>query len=216
MIAEHLARIAAIVAFVTCGSAADAHPHVWINYQLIIVCDKGTITGVEHVWAFDDMYTSMAIEGFDKNGDGKYDREELSELTKTNMEGLKDFDYFTFAKLGTADLKFAPPTDAWLEHTNGVLKLHFRLPLEKPVLAEAHGFVVSIYDPSFFIAFEPAKVDALKLSSAPAGCTAAFFDPSTGKTEEDTKKLGEAFAQQLGGQVYGMAAPPSVSFACKK
>ena len=43
----------------------------------------------------------MAIEGLDKNGDGKYDRQELSELAQVNIDGLKEFNYFTVAKLGT-------------------------------------------------------------------------------------------------------------------
>ena len=49
-----------------------------------------------HKWMFDEFYTAMAIEGLDKNKDGVYDREELAELAKVNIEGLKDFAYFTF------------------------------------------------------------------------------------------------------------------------
>ena len=196
--------------------AARAHPHVWVTYEATIVYDKGTVTGVEHIWSFDDMYTTMAIQGLDKNNDGVYTRDELAELAKVNMEGLKDFNYFTFAQLNGKDLKFAGPADPWLEHTNGILRLHFRMPLEQPVLAEAEGLNFSIYDPSFFIAFEPEQTDALKLASAPAGCTATFVDPAAEKNAEDTKKLGEAFFQELGGENYGMSQAKSVSVTCKK
>ena len=199
-----------------CATAAEAHPHVWVTYETTIVYDKATVTGVEHVWTFDDMYTAMAVQGLDKNNDGKYDREELAELAKVNMDGLKDFDYFTFAKLGTAALKFSGPAEPWLEHVNGILRLHFKLPLAEPVLAEAEGLSLSIYDPSFFIAFEPEKTDALKLASAPAGCTAAFVDVQTQQSAEDLKKLGEAFFQQLGGQNAGLGQSKTVSITCKK
>lgn len=198
------------------ANAARAHPHVWVTYETTILYDKGTVTGVEHVWSFDDMYTTMAIQGLDKNNDGVYSREELAELAKVNMEGLKDFNYFTFAKLNGTDLKFAGPADPWLEHTNGILRLHFRMPLEQPVLAEAEGLNFSIYDPSFFIAFEPEKTDALKLASAPEGCSATFVDPAADKNAEDAKKLGEAFFQELGGENYGMSQAKSVSVTCKK
>lgn len=198
------------------SSSAYAHPHVWVTYEATIIYDKATVTGIEHVWSFDDMYTAMAIEGLDKNKDGKYDREELAELAKVNMEGLKDFNYFTFAKLGPTELKFSGPVDPWLEHTNGILRLHFKLPLASPVLAEAEGLSFSIYDPTFFIAFEPEKTDALKLASAPAGCTAAFVDPAAEKTAEDQQKLGAAFAQELGGQISGMSQGMSVAVSCKK
>ncbi|MCK9912785.1 DUF1007 family protein, partial [Microbacteriaceae bacterium K1510] len=80
----------------------------------------------------------------DKNGDGKYDREELKELAQVNIDGLKEFDYFTYAKLGPTALKFKPPVDYWLDYTDkGILTLHFTLPLEQPVSADAPGFTFS-------------------------------------------------------------------------
>jgi ABC-type uncharacterized transport system substrate-binding protein len=183
------------------GIAAIAHPHVWVTYETTVVYDKGTLTGFEHVWTFDDMYTAMAVQGLDKNNDGQYDREELAELAQVNMDGLKDFDYFTFPKLNEAAVKLAPPKDAWLEHANGILKLHFKISLEQPVLAEAQGFNFSIHDPSYFIAFEPEKTEALKLAAgAPQGCKVAFEQPNATPESEELKAklLDNAFAQELG------------------
>ncbi len=214
--------IAAAFAAVACHAApAKAHPHVWVTYETTVIYENGTVSGVGHAWTFDDMYTAMAVQGLDKNADGKYDREELAELAKVNMDGLKDFDYFTFAQLGGDKLKFDGPQDAWLEHNNGILRLHFRLPLAKPVLADAEGFNFSIYDPSFFIAFEPEKTDALKLASAPDGCTATFTDPTADKAAADAAKLGEAMAQELGqppadGQGLNYASAKTVTVSCKK
>ena len=76
------------------ATRAAAHPHVWITFETTVVYDKGTFVGVKHKWTFDEFYTAMAIEGLDKNKDGIYDREELAELAKVNIEGLKDFSFF--------------------------------------------------------------------------------------------------------------------------
>lgn len=199
------------------ATAALAHPHVWVTYETHILYDKGTVTGVDHIWTFDDMYTAMAVEGLDKNKDGIYDREELAELAKVNLEGLKDFDYFTFAKLGEAPLKFVPPTESWLEHKDGILRLHFHMNLETPVLADAQGLTFQIYDPSFYIAFEPVAKNAVQLSGAPDGCTAVFVDPQNDKNQEDVKKLGDAFGQQLGGDVSGaIGSSKSIAVNCTK
>ena len=199
---------------------ASAHPHVWVTYEATVVYDKGAIIGLDHVWTFDDMYTAMAIEGLDKNNDGKYDREELAELAKVNMEGLKDFDYFTYGNFGVAALKFAAPQDPWLEHKDGILRLHFRLPLTQPVLAEAEKFTFSIYDPSFFIAFEPDKKDPVKLaSSAPKGCKIGFLEPQSGANSEELKAklLNDAFAQQLGQTTnIGSGFTRTVTVSCAK
>ena len=86
----------ATLAGVLAGPAA-AHPHVWITVETTLMYDQGAFSGLRHKWTFDQYYTAMAIEGLDKNKDGKYDREELAELAKVNIDGLKEFAYFTTA-----------------------------------------------------------------------------------------------------------------------
>jgi ABC-type uncharacterized transport system substrate-binding protein len=154
----------------------------------------------------------MAIEGLDKNNDGKYDREELAELAKVNMEGLKDFAYFTFPKLARQELKTGDPRDFWLEHKDGILSLHFTLPYEQPVLAEAKGMTFSIYDPTYFIAFDFAKADPVKLSEGtPKACKASIGAPA--QEQGSGSALGEQLsAQQLG--AFAVSYVKSVSVDC--
>ncbi len=115
----------------------------------------------------------MAIEGLDKNKDGVYDREELAELAKVNIEGLKDFAYFTFPALAGKEIALGEARDYWLEHKDGLLSLHFTLPFASPVLSEAKGLTISVYDPTYFIAFELAKTNPARISEgAPKGCEA--------------------------------------------
>jgi ABC-type uncharacterized transport system substrate-binding protein len=201
------------LAFAMSGApnGARAHPHVYVTAKAEVVYDKGQIAAVANHWTFDEFYTAMAIQGLDANNDGTYSREELAELAKVNMEGLKEFDYFTFAKLGAGPVAFAPPAEPWLEHVNGVLTLHFRLPLKEPVPAETMGFALSVYDPSYFIAFELAKGEAVTLAGAPAGCKVTVAD-----TEEkgDNKSLSGAFSQQLGGM--GSGTTKSAAVTCSK
>lgn len=205
--------LAAGLVFSTASSVA--HPHVWVSVEATVLFEGGTMTGLQQSWTFDEAYTAMAIEGLDTNGDGNYDRKELEELAKVNVDGLKEFDYFTFAKLGDGGLTFKEPVDYWLEHTGGVLTLHFKLPLEDPVLAEAPGFTFSVYDPSFFIAFDLAKDDPVKLAaSAPAGCKADLAIPP--KESADTQRLGEAFSQELGGSDYGVVMAKTIAINCVK
>ena len=177
-------------------TSAQAHPHVWVTAKAEVVYDKGAIVAIENHWTFDEFYTAMAIQGLDTNNDGIYSREELAELAKVNMEGLKEFDYFTFAKLGTAKVDFNAPIEAWLEHKDSLLTLHFKLPLKAPVAAGGGGFTFANYDPSSFIAFEMAKGEAVSLKDAPAGCKVAVAEV---EESADNKTLAGAFSQQMGG-----------------
>lgn len=185
------------------ATAANAHPHVWVTSEATVLYANGTTTGIQQAWTFDEMYTAQAIEGLDKNGDGKYDRQELQELAQVNIDGLKEFDYFTFAKLGDTPLKFKPPVDDyWLSYTDkGILTLHFTLPLEQPISADATGFNFAVYDASFFIAFDLAEKDPVKLGAgAPAGCKAAIHEPDD---TEDIQRLNDAFSNALGAGTSG-------------
>jgi ABC-type uncharacterized transport system substrate-binding protein len=213
-----LAALALAAGLAGSAGGAAAHPHVWVTASATVLYDHNAITGLQQAWTFDEFYTQQAIEGLDKNGDGKYDRKELSELAQVNMDGLKEFNYFTVAKLGADDLKFKPPVDYWLEYTaKGILTLHFTLPLEKPVPADATGFAFSVSDPSYFIAFDLAKDNPIKLGpGAPPGCAATISDPT--EDDADSQKLNQAFSNALGNNngasAFGMVK--SVAVHCAK
>jgi ABC-type uncharacterized transport system substrate-binding protein len=194
-----LSAFALAAALLLRPAPADAHPHVWVTVQATVLYDKGMITGLQQNWTFDEMYTEMAIEGLDKNHDGIYDRQELSELAQVNIDGLKEFDYFTFAKLGNVQQKFKPPVDYWLDYNKDkILTLHLTLPLEKPVAVGAAEFDFSVFDPSYFIAFDFAKNDPIKLSAhAPPTCSAAIREPID-EDDPNNKALNQAFSGALG------------------
>ncbi len=193
--------------------SASAHPHVYVTAKAEVLYEHGQITSIQHHWTFDEFYTAMAIQGLDTNNDGIYSREELAELAKVNMDGLKEFDFFTAATLGEKKVAFAAPTDPWLEHKDGVLTLHFKLPLASALSADAIGFQFAIYDPSFFIAFELAKGDAVTLANAPAGCKITVGEMAA---SADEKTLAGAMSQQLGGMGMGSGLTKSAAVTCAK
>ncbi len=218
----HLKSLAASVCLAMALAAlaprpADAHPHVWVTVETTVTYERGAVTGFMQKWTFDEMYAAMAIQGLDANNDGQYDRKELAELAQVNIDGLKEFDYFTFPRLGDSLLKLADPKDYWLEYTNGQLSLHMTMPLDQPVLAEAEGLSFAVYDPSFFISFELAKENAVTLANAPAGCQAAIAVPK--EDEELAKRLAQAAQVDASGSVgmdLGGAVAKSIVLNCPK
>ena len=112
-----LAALACVAALATLTTdEARAHPHVWVSVESTVLVEQGSVIGFRHRWSFDELYSAMAIEGLDTNKDGVYSREELAELAQVNIDGLKDFGFFTVVKLGDKDLSFAAPKDYWLSH----------------------------------------------------------------------------------------------------
>lgn len=185
---------------------ASAHPHVWVTAasQLVYAPD-GSVTGVRHAWTFDDMFSTYALQGLETKTKGVYTREDLAPLAQTNVESLKEYGFFTFAKADGRKQKFTDPVDYYLERKDGALVLHFTLPLKAPV--KAKQLALEIYDPSYFVDFSLVKDDPIKLVGAPAACTMAVQRPSDGssaaqKLNEDTflnenSNYGAMFANKV-------------------
>src|SRR5438477_243155 len=161
------------------AGAAQAHPHVWITATSeLIYAPDGAITGVRHAWTFDDMFSTYALQGIETKTKGVYSREELAALAQTNVESLKEFGFFTFAKADGKQEKFLEPVDYFLEYNDTALTLHFTLPLKTPV--KPKELALEVFDPSFFIDFKFEDKDAVKLIGAPAGCQMQMQRPSDG------------------------------------
>ena len=195
--------------FVSGPEQAQAHPHVWITASSqVIYAPDGSITGVRHAWTFDDMFTTYALQGIETKVKGVYSREELAPLAQTNVESLKEFAFFTFARADGKKQKFEEPTDYFLEYKDSELTLHFMLPLKAP--AKPKQLALDIYDPSFFIDFKFEDKDPVKLVGAPASCEMKFQRPG----DADVKKLTEEMIASGDQSNYGAMYANKIAVTC--
>jgi ABC-type uncharacterized transport system substrate-binding protein len=191
--------------------AADAHPHVWITATSeLIYAPDGSITGVRHAWTFDDMFSTYALQGIESKTKGVYSREELGPLAQTNVESLKEFGFFTFAMADGKKAKFLEPVDYFLEHRDGLLTLHFTLPLKTP--AKPRELALDVFDPSFFVDFKFADKDPVRLVGAPAACRLDFQRPNDGTVS--AQKLGEQTFANGDNSNFGAMFANKITVAC--
>jgi ABC-type uncharacterized transport system substrate-binding protein len=170
------------------AATAEAHPHVWITAKSeVVYAADGSISGVRHAWTFDDMFSTYALQGVETKTKGVYSREQLAPLAQTNIESLKEFGYFTFAKADGKKEKFLEPVDYYLEFRDDALTLHFMLPAKAPFKAKQAA--LEVFDPAFFIDFKFDEKDPIKLVGAPANCKLAFQRPNDGTA--DAQRLNE-------------------------
>jgi ABC-type uncharacterized transport system substrate-binding protein len=175
-------------ALVVGAGSAQAHPHVWITATSeLIYAPDGSITGVRHAWTFDDMFSTYALQGLETKVKGVYSHEDLAPLAQINVESLKEFGFFTFAKADGKKQKFEEPVDYFLEYKDALLTLHFTLPLKMPVKAKT--LALEVFDPEFFIDFTFADKDPVRLVGAPGACQMKFQRPNDGSA--NAQKLGE-------------------------
>src|SRR5207244_5103626 len=117
-----LAVAALALIAVAVSRAAFAHPHVWVTMKSeLLYAPDGSITGVRHAWTFDDMFSAYAVQGIETKTKGAYTREELGPLGQTNVESLKEYAYFTFARADGKKERFQEPVDYFLDYKDTVL-----------------------------------------------------------------------------------------------
>jgi ABC-type uncharacterized transport system substrate-binding protein len=199
-VAACLTLIAALAAF---AQPAAAHPHVWVTStsELVYGAD-GTITGIRHAWKFDEMFSTYALQDIQPKTKGVYTREELAPLAQVNVDSLKEFDFFTFARAGgrsSPKEEFLTPVDYFLEFKDGALILNFTLPFKAPV--KAKQLAVEIYDPTYFVGFD-LSADPIKLVGAPADCKARVQRPGKAAQAPLSEKMFEGGANANYGAMF--------------
>jgi ABC-type uncharacterized transport system substrate-binding protein len=178
------------------SGVARAHPHVWVTMHTDLVYGpEGTITGVRHAWAFDDMFSAFATQGLESKEKGKFTRDELAPLAKVNVDSLKEYGYFTYVTADGKKVAMGDPLPGyWLDYKDSILTLNFTLPLKKPV--KSRLLKIEIYDPTIFVDFEFAKDKPVETTGLPSGCKMDVVLPKDITTTQ-SQTLGEAFFNQL-------------------
>jgi len=163
----------AAAAFVSLGSVAPAvaHPHVWVVTKSEIVFDGSQrFAGIRHSWTFDEAYSALMTINLDSDKDGAPDPDKLAELAKTNLASVAEFEFFTHAKANGRPVVFGTPEAPRQTFSEGRLRLEFILPVKTP-MPPPKVMVLSVNDPSFFVAFSLAPgPDPISVSGPKTGC----------------------------------------------
>jgi ABC-type uncharacterized transport system substrate-binding protein len=207
------ALLLALVAVALAGGRALAHPHVWVTMKTeLVYAADGALTGVRHAWTFDEMFSTFATQGLQSKTKGVFTQQELAPLAEVNVTSLKEFDYFTRARANGKAAAFTDPVDYWLEFTEGLLTLHFTLPLKSAVKARALD--LEIYDPTWFVDFSFAEKTPVALVGAPANCQADVARPNSA-TASKSQPVGEDFFNSLtAGSTFGAQFANKVLVKC--
>jgi len=158
---------------------AIAHPHVWVTMKTeIVYAPDGSVKAVRHAWQFDDMFSAFATQGLDAKRKGEFTRQELAPLAQVNVDSLKEYDYFTFAKANGEKVLFIEPVDYYLDYDpkKTVLTLHFTLPFKNPVVAKQ--LRIDVYDQTWFVDFGFVRKTPVTLVGAPVACKLSVAGPA--------------------------------------
>ena len=140
-------------------------------------------------------------------------RAQLQPLAEVNVTSLKEYDFFTYAKVNGKKTTFVEPKDYYLEQNDGLLTLHFLLPFESPTRTQT--LELDVLDPSYFVDFAFAEKDAAALSGAPANCRLAVRKPQDMSPEMAQRLAQIAPDQQIPQDTFGAQFANKLSVKCQ-
>ena len=176
---------------------AAAHPHVWIDATVTFVFEERMLIGLRQRWAFDEFFGSFVIEEHDANADGAFDETEIEAIREQAFGNLREYDYFTHARLDGEKLPLAELSDFTARIEDGLLVYEFTMPLPEPVDPGAGRLVAGVYDVEYYVEVLLDQEDPVRFEGLPSGaCTFAI--------REDTENP----------IYYGMIYPLAITLDC--
>jgi ABC-type uncharacterized transport system substrate-binding protein len=158
--------------------AAEAHPHVFADSRMEIVGDAtGRLVSVRNVWRFDELFSSSVVVDFDKNGNGALDPDELEAVSETVLKSIAEWDFYTFVSVGSRDVKLNPPQTIRGLWDHGQLTLLFEMTPAEPVDLKAQPVTFTVYDESYFVAFDFPDESRFQLLDLPKTCRKTYTQP---------------------------------------
>ena len=156
------AMIGMALAVAVTGSAVG-HPHVFITNVTSFVFENRKVVAIRQAWEFDDVFSAVLLQDFDANADGEFDAKETAELRSQAFDALKDYNYFTFVRIGGKSVPSRSVQELRISNTLGRVTYSFTIPLDPPLDPAEQTIAVSVYDESYYIDISPDAADPVRL-----------------------------------------------------
>ena len=196
-------------AFALLGSAASAHPHVFMDSDLRLLRDpEGRFAVLEVVWTYDAFYslTLTTDMGLDADGDGVMSDADMAALQGIDAHWTPGFAGDTYVSAGGQDVALSPPRGNEVRYEDGRIVSRFLRDLARPVRPE-EAVVLRNYDPGYYIEYSvrsaaaegcAADIVAPDLSAADQALQAELAKLPAGQdAEAEFPAVGALFAQEV-------------------
>ena len=172
------ALLTLMVCFAAGSSPARAHPHAWIDLRSTVVLDAaGRVTAIEQQWLFDQFYTVFITE--ELSGAAGTRAEALTALTRSNLQNLRDHDYFTEVRAAGAKVALGTVSEFEGELREGRLWMRFVVPLATPVDPTERALAFAVFDPTYYIEMLHLRGDVIAFRGGEAGgCSGRIVPPN--------------------------------------
>jgi ABC-type uncharacterized transport system substrate-binding protein len=160
--------VLAVLWSVCLAGEAFAHPHVFITCHVQVYFDDAGLSKLSFEWTFDELFSQMIIADYDNGGKGYFTGAEAAALKKGAFDNLVNYHYFVALGLDGKVVKLPPIRDFKPSIAGGRLVYAFSLPLSVPLAGQPRKVTVTIYDDTYYVAFDKMSVADVDVQAKPS------------------------------------------------
>jgi ABC-type uncharacterized transport system substrate-binding protein len=135
--------------------AARAHPHVWMDLEMGLHTKGGTLTGIDLVWAWDEVYSDHYRTTYDRNRNGRFEPPEAKDLIAQEITLPQAFSDFVFVYDQGTRVPVGRLQNLTVDLKDKQMVFRFYVPLTRPIVLKGAGaarkVTVGSYDPEYYI-----------------------------------------------------------------
>lgn len=176
------ASLALVLAMVP-ALGLQAHPHVFITSRVAVDFEGDTLARVSVDWTFDELFSQMIFADFDKDKRGAFTEAEAAALKKGAFDNLRNYHYFLALFVGGKAVALPPIKEFKPSVRDGRLAYSFSLPLALQIPASTLELRITIYDDTYYTAFDKMSPADVALVSGDAIDAAVSIEKTKVKTE---------------------------------
>ena len=153
-----------------CGycDTAMSHPHVFVTQRVGVHFDDKGLAGFKIRWEFDEMFSSMIIDDYEKNQNRHLEAEEVTTIKNEAFSNLSNHNYFTFVRIDGDPFIVQFIKHFTAEIHQGKLVYRFLVPCHVAARTTYRHIVVATYDPTYYTSVSFANDEPAMLSNVDA------------------------------------------------
>ena len=126
------------------------------------------LQGISFTWTFDDMFSNMILSDYDPKHTGRFDAAQVKAIKEGAFDNLENYHYFVAMAIGKKQVshfkieKFTPSVTE-----ENKLVYSFFIPLNIPVQPTDQTVRLTVYDDSYYVAFDLLHLDDVTVQAGP-------------------------------------------------
>lgn len=177
-----LGGVVASVCFALVPRDGAAHPHVFVDYAVVLTVAADGSLGAQVTWTYDEMFSSLILENVGPKRGPALSPADVAAIERKQFEPLKAYQYFLDIRVDGQPLRVTSVRDFRASVEGERVTYIFTVPI--PVRNPREGSIqIRVDDPTYFVAFDARAQRPIAWSAPPTYAVACRLRGSGGSYE---------------------------------